>query len=165
MLTSIGGGGGGDTTIAIIEDGGHGGGGGGGHGGGGGGGGYDYTPSDHHDHHEHHPEPPKGHWEQKLKWKEEWVKETKTIKKQSHETKWKSVSVPVWQDVEGKTRFLFFFFKLIMTKIRKCFFQNLMNSMIDFRTVPVWKEKRTPQTKIIKHPVSTFKVTPSGHNE
>lgn len=124
-----GGGGGGDgnadVSIAIIEDsngGGHGGGGGGGypdssgggHGGGGGGGGYDYTPSqsyenhDHHEHHEHHPEPPKGHWEQKLKWKEEWVKETKTIKKQSHETKWKSVSVPVWQDVEGKCRFLFF---------------------------------------------------------
>lgn len=72
-------------------------------GGGGGGSGYDYTPQqsyehhDHHEHHEHHPEPPKGHWEQKLKWKEEWVKEIKTIKKQSHETKWKSVSVPVWQ--------------------------------------------------------------------
>lgn len=83
-------------------------------GGGSSGGGYDYTPSqnyehhdhhdhhEHHEHHEHHPEPPKGHWEQKLKWKEEWVKETKTIKKQSHETKWKSVSVPVWQDVESK---------------------------------------------------------------
>lgn len=74
-------------------------------------GGYDYTPSqnyehhdhhDHHEHHEHHPEPPKGHWEQKLKWKEEWVKETKTIKKQSHETKWKSVSVPVWQDIQSE---------------------------------------------------------------
>lgn len=72
--------------------------------------GYDYTPNqsfdshDHHDHHEHHPEPPKGHWEKKMKWKEEWVKEVKTIKKQSHETKWKSVSVPAWQDVEGKTK-------------------------------------------------------------
>lgn len=45
-------------------------------GGGGGGGGYDYTPQqnyDHHDHHDHHPEPPKGHWETKIKWKEEWV--------------------------------------------------------------------------------------------
>lgn len=80
-------------------------------GGGGGGGGYDYTPNqnyehhdlhDHHDHHDHHPEPPKGHWEKKMKWKEDWVKEVKTIKKQSHETKWKSVSVPVWQDIEGK---------------------------------------------------------------
>lgn len=42
-----------------------------------GGGGYDYTPhqsyEEHHDHHEHHPEPPKGHWEKKLKWKEDWV--------------------------------------------------------------------------------------------
>lgn len=81
-------------------------------GGGGSGGGYDYTPNqnyehhdhhDHHEHHEHHPEPPKGHWEQKLKWKEEWVKEVKKVKKQSHETKWKSVSVPVWQDVESKS--------------------------------------------------------------
>lgn len=52
-------------------------------------GGYDYTPQnqhyehqdhhehhdhhDHHEHHEHHPEPPKGHWEKKLKWKEDWV--------------------------------------------------------------------------------------------
>lgn len=75
-------------------------------GGGGGSGGYDYTPAqnyEHHDHHEHHPEPPKGHWEKKMKWKEEWVKETKTIKKQSHETKWKSVSVPVWQDVESES--------------------------------------------------------------
>lgn len=79
----------------------------------GGSGGYDYTPQqsyEHHDHehenHHHHPEPPKGHWEQKLKWKEEWVKETKTIKKQSHETKWKSVSVPVWQDVEGKIQLI-----------------------------------------------------------
>lgn len=50
------------------------------------GGGYDYTPAnqghhdhhehveEHHDHHEHHPEPPKGHWEKKLKWKEDWQK-------------------------------------------------------------------------------------------
>lgn len=97
-----GGGGGDDVSIAIIGDSGGSGGypdsNGGGHSGGGGGGGYDYTPNvqsyeshdhhDHHDHHEHHPEPPKGHWEQKLKWKEEWVKETKTVKKQSHETKW-----------------------------------------------------------------------------
>lgn len=60
----------------------------------GGSGGYDYSPAaapiqdhhehhdhhDHHDHHEHHeehhhhPEPPKGRWEKKLKWKEDWVK-------------------------------------------------------------------------------------------
>lgn len=77
-------------------------------GGGGGGGGYDYTPQQNYEHHEehhehHHPEPPKGHWEKKMKWKEEWVKEVKTIKKQSHETKWKSVSVPVWQDVESES--------------------------------------------------------------
>lgn len=100
------------------------------------GGGYDYTPHqtfdhhDHHDHHEHHPEPPKGHWEKKLKWKEDWVyiyqiiesecflsfilfiflflllivkkvKEWKTIKKQAWETKWKAVSVPVWKDIES----------------------------------------------------------------
>lgn len=64
----------------------NGGGGAGGGGGGGGGGGYDYTPQnqhyehndhhdhhEHHEHHEHHPEPPKGHWEKKLKWKEDWV--------------------------------------------------------------------------------------------
>lgn len=70
----------------------------------GGGGGYDYTP--HHEEH-HHPEPPKGHWEKKMKWKEEWVKEIKTVKKQSHETKWKSVSVPVWQDVEGELKICF----------------------------------------------------------
>lgn len=114
-----GGGGSSDFSLANLDTSGGGGGGhgGGGHGGGypdssGGGGGYDYTPNqnyenhdhhDHHDHHEHHPEPPKGHWEQKLKWKEDWVKEVKTVKKQSHETKWKSVSVPVWQDIEGKS--------------------------------------------------------------
>lgn len=104
-----------DFSLANLDSSGGGGGGGGPYpdstGGGGGGGGYDYTPHqnyeqpdhhDHHEHHEHHPEPPKGRWEQKLKWKEEWVKEVKTKKIQSHETKWKSVSVPVWQDVEGK---------------------------------------------------------------
>lgn len=68
--------------------------GGSGSGGSGGSGGYDYSPAaapiqdhhehhdhhDHHDHHEHHeehhhhPEPPKGRWEKKLKWKEDWVK-------------------------------------------------------------------------------------------
>lgn len=112
---SKGGGGGGssDFSLANLDTSGGGGGGGGGYpDSSGGGGGYDYTPNqnyenhdhhDHHDHHEHHPEPPKGHWEQKLKWKEEWVKEVKTVKKQSHETKWKSVSVPVWQDIEGKS--------------------------------------------------------------
>lgn len=93
-----GGGGGDDVSIAIIDPSNGGSGGypdsnGGGHSGSGAGvGGYDYTPSHeshgHHEHHEHHPEPPKGHWEQKLKWKEEWVKESKTVKKQSHETKW-----------------------------------------------------------------------------
>lgn len=117
------GGGGGDTSLpdfslANLDTSGGGSypdssGGGIGHGGSGGGGGYDYTPNqnyenhdhhEHHEHHEHHPEPPKGHWEQKLKWKEEWVKEIKTVKKQSHETKWKSVSVPVWQDVESKNQ-------------------------------------------------------------
>lgn len=53
-----------------------------------GGGGYDYTPNqnyeqshDHHDHHhEHHPEPPKGRWEKKLKWKEDWVSDIITSK-------------------------------------------------------------------------------------
>lgn len=112
---SKGGGGGGssDFSLANLDTSGGGGGGGGGYpDSSGGGGGYDYTPNqnyehhdhhDHHDHHEHHPEPPKGHWEQKLKWKEDWVKEVKTVKKQSHETKWKSVSVPVWQDIEGKS--------------------------------------------------------------
>lgn len=99
----------GGVSLDSLGGGGHGGGGygdsgGGGHGGGGGGG-YDYTPNQnfeqHDDHHDHHPEPPKGHWEKKMKWKEEWVKEIKTVKKQSHETKWKSVSVPVWQEVES----------------------------------------------------------------
>lgn len=118
-----GGGGGGGFGGAGGGFGGIGGGGGGGYGGGGGdfsssgggaasGGGYDYTPSqgpepehheEHHEHHEehhHHPEPPKGRWEKKLEWKEEWVKVHKTEKKQSFETKWKSVSVPVWKEFE-----------------------------------------------------------------
>lgn len=96
--------------------------------------GYDYTPSqnyeqhdhhDHHEHHEHHPEPAKGHWEQKLKWKEEWVKEVKTVKKQSHETKWKSVSVPVWQDVQSNS--IVITLCHLQFSIVKVFMPNLIN--------------------------------------
>lgn len=65
------------------------------------GGGYDYTPKlEHYHHEEHHHHQPSGHWEKKLKWKEDWVKEWKIVKKEAWETKWKAVSVPVWKEFE-----------------------------------------------------------------
>lgn len=75
------------------------------------GGGYDYTPKlDHYHHEEHHHHQPSGHWEKKLKWKEDWVKEWKIVKKEAWETKWKAVSVPVWKEFEVPVSHIFCFF-------------------------------------------------------